>query len=160
VTHTLSHLSSDLALGEGVDITVSVCVHSDVHALECLLPEGLDPTLREGCTHWFHNLLPEGLQRDIFSGDEDELALTLLVIVELLQYPLSVLQKARRHALASPSLVASEEMPPFESANRHTATSQKLPTSKQPTPPAAPTSAPPLRHPLFRLLRLLPALYL
>ena len=58
-----------------------------------------------GCAHWLHNLLPEGLQRDIFSGDEDELALTLLDILEPLQYPLSVLQKARTHALASPSLV-------------------------------------------------------
>jgi len=69
--------------------------------------------------HWLHDLLPEGLQRDLFSGDEDELALTLLDIFEPLQYPLSVLQKARRHALACPLLVASEEMPPLESANRH-----------------------------------------
>ena len=85
-----------------------------------------------------------GLQRDLLSGDEDELALTLLDIVEPLQYPLSVLQKARRHALVSPLLVASEEMPPLESANRHPAPSQKLPTSRQPTPPVAPASAPPL----------------
>jgi len=49
------------------------------------------------------------LKRDLFS-DEDERALTLLDIVEPLQYPLSVLQKDRRHALASPLLVASEEM--------------------------------------------------
>jgi len=99
-----------------------------------------------GCAHWLHNLLPEGLQRDIFSGDEDELALTLLArdIVEPLQYPLSVLQKARRHALAFPLLVTSEEMPPLESADRHPAPSQKLLTSKQPTPPAGPASAPPL----------------
>jgi len=55
-----------------------------------------------GCAHWLHNLLPEGLQRDLFSGDEDELALTLLDVVEPIQYTLSVLQKARRHALASP----------------------------------------------------------
>jgi len=53
-------------------------------------------------------------------------------------------QKARRHALSSPQLVASEEMTPLESADRHPAPSQKLPTSKQPTPPAAPASAPPL----------------
>jgi len=59
-----------------------------------------------GCAHWLHNLLPEGLQRDLFSGDEDELALT---IVEPLQYPLSVLQKARRHALAFLLLVAPED---------------------------------------------------
>ena len=52
--------------------------------------------------HFLHDLLPEGLQRDLFSGDEDELALTLLDIVKPLQYPLSMLQKARRHALASP----------------------------------------------------------
>jgi len=32
----------------------------------------------------------------------------------------------------------------LESADRHLAPSQKLPTSKQPTPPAAPASAPPL----------------
>jgi len=94
--------------------------------------------------HWLHDLLPEDLQRDLFSGDEDKLALTLLDIVEPLQYPLSVLQKARRHALASPLLVASEEMPLLESANRHPEPSQKLPTSRQPTPPAAPASAPPL----------------
>jgi len=60
------------------------------------------------------------------NGDENELALTLLDIVELLQYPLSVLQKARRHALASPLLIASEQMPPLESADRHPAPSQKL----------------------------------
>jgi len=83
------------------------------------------------CAHWLHNLLPEGLQRDLFSGDEDEPALTLLDIVEPLQYSLSVLQKANRHALASRLLVASEEMPPLESADQHTTPSQKLPTSKQ-----------------------------
>jgi len=86
----------------------------------------------------------EGLQRDLFSDDEDELALTRLDIVEPLQYPLSVLQKARRHVLASPPLVASDEMTPSGPANRHPAPSQKLPTSRQPTPPAAPASAPPL----------------
>jgi len=97
-----------------------------------------------GCAHWLHNLLHEGLQRDLFCGDEDELALTLLDIVETLQYPLSVLQKAHRHALASALLVASEEMQPLESADQHPTPSQKLQTSKQPTPPAAPASAPPL----------------
>ena len=51
--------------------------------------------------------------RDIL-GDEDELVLLPQDIVKPLQYPLSVLQKARRHALASPSLVASEEMQPLE----------------------------------------------
>jgi len=94
--------------------------------------------------HWLHDLLPEGLQRDLFSGDEDKLALTRLDIVEPLQYPLSVLQKARRHVLASPPLVASDEMTPLGPANRHPAPSQKLPTSRQLTPPAAPASAPPL----------------
>ena len=59
--------------------------------------------------HFLHDLLPEGLQRDLFSGDEEELALTLLDILEPLQYPLSVLQKARRHVLASPPLVASDD---------------------------------------------------
>jgi len=97
-----------------------------------------------GCAHWLYNLLPEGLQLDLFSGDEDELALTLLDIVELLQHPFSMLQKARRHALASPLLVASHEMLPLESADRHPTPWQKLPTSKQPTPPAAPASATPL----------------
>jgi len=43
-------------------------------------------------------------------------------------------QKARRHALASPPPVASDEMTPLEPADRHPAPSQKLPTSKQPTP--------------------------
>jgi len=62
----------------------------------------------------------------------------------LVIHKLTMLQKARRHALASPLLVASEEMPPLESANRHPTPSQKLPTSKQPTPPAAPVSAPSL----------------
>jgi len=83
----------------------------------------------------------------LFSGDEDELALTLLDIVEPLQYLLSVLQKACRHALASPLLVDGAgcwEMPPLESADQHPSPSQKLPTSKQLTPPAAPDSAPPL----------------
>jgi len=72
-----------------------------------------------GCARW---LLPEDLQRDLFSGDEDELALTLLDIIEPLQYPLSVLQKARRHALASPLLVDGAgcwEMPLLESADQH-----------------------------------------
>ena len=46
--------------------------------------------------------------------------------------------------LASPLLVASDEMTLLGPADRHPAPSQKLPTSKQPTPPAAPASAPPL----------------
>ena len=71
------------------------------------------------CAHSLERLLSEGLDCKILNSDEDELALTLLDIVETLQYPLSVLQKARRHALACPLLVASEEMPPLESANRH-----------------------------------------
>jgi len=110
--------------------------------------------------HWLHDLLPEGLQRDLFSGDEDELALTRLDVVEPLQYPLSLLQKARRHVLASPPLVASDEMTPLGPADRHPAPSQKLPTSRQPTPPAAPASAPPLSSALIALsplsLNLLP----
>jgi len=101
--------------------------------------------------HWLHDLLPEGLQRDLFSGDEDELALTLLDIVEPVQYLLSVLQKARRHVLASPPLVTSDEMMPLGLADRHPAPSQKLPTLGQPTPPAAPASAPPLLSALIAL---------
>jgi len=61
---------------------------------------------------------------------ENELALLLQDIVEPLQHPLSVLQKVRRHALASPSLVASEEMQLLESADRHHAQWQKSSTSK------------------------------
>ena len=60
-----------------------------------------------------------------------------------------IARKARRHALASLLLVASEEMPPLESADRHPAPSQKLRTSKQPTPPVAPASAPPLSSALI-----------
>jgi len=108
------------------------------------------------------------------NGDKDEQALTLLDIVVPLQHPLSVLQEARRHALTrqavlrrrhayGPSaalLVASDEILPLESAERYPAPSQKLPTSKQSTSPAAPTLAPPLLsasiapNPLF--LNLLP----
>ena len=60
--------------------------------------------------HWLHHLLPENLHHNILGGDEDELVLTLLDIVEPLQLPLSVLHmhKARSHVLASPSLVTSE----------------------------------------------------
>ena len=131
--------------------------------LGCALFTGTLAAVEEherGCARWLHNFLPEDLHRDLFSGDEDELALTLLDIVEPLQYPLSVLQKARRHVLASPPLVASDEMTPLEPADRHPAPSQKLPTSKQSIPPAAPASAPPLSsasiapNPLF--LNLLP----
>jgi len=95
----------------------------------------------------FESPVGEGGQRDLFSGNEDEIALTLLDIVEPLQYPLSVLQKARRHALASPLLVNGAgywEMPLLKSADQHPAPLQKLPTSKQLTLPAAPASAPPL----------------
>jgi len=45
---------------------------------------------------------------------------------------------------ASPPLVVSGEMTSLGHASRHPAISQKLPTSKQPTPPAAPASASPL----------------
>ena len=75
------------------------------------------------------------------------MALTLLDIVEPLQYLLFVLQKARRHVLASPLLVDGTgcwEMPLLELADQHLAPSQKLRTSKQLTPSAAPASAPPL----------------
>jgi len=58
-------------------------------------------------------------------------------------------QKAHRQALAYLPLVASDEMTPLEPADRHPAISQKLPTSKQPTPLAAPASAPPLSSALI-----------
>jgi len=50
-------------------------------------------------------------------GDEDELARLLEDMVEPLQHLLFVLQKVRRHALASSSLVTSEEMQLLESAD-------------------------------------------
>ena len=59
------------------------------------------------------------------------------------------MQKTRTHTPASPSLVAYDEMPPLESADRHTAPSQKLLTSKQPTPHAAPALAPSLSSDLI-----------
>ena len=95
-----------------------------------------------GCAHFLNQLLPEGLDRDICNGDEDEHALTLREIVEPLQHPLSVLQKEHRVTLASLSLVVSEKMLQLESTDRHPATSQKLPMSTQSTLPAAPASAP------------------
>ena len=55
----------------------------------------------------------------------------------------------RTHAPASPPLVASDEMTPLGPANRHPAIPQKLPTSKQPTPPAAPASTPSLSSTLI-----------
>jgi len=69
-------------------------------------------------------------------------------------------QRARTDALASPPLVASDEMTQLEPADQHSVPSQNLPTLKQLTPPAAPASAPPLPsasiapNPLF--LNLLP----
>jgi len=104
-----------------------------------------------GCAHALERLLPKGLDRDFVNGDEDELALALLDIVEPLQYPLSVLQQARRHALASPLLVASEHMLLLEWDKQHKAKSQKLPTLKQPTPPAVPALASPLSSALIDL---------
>ena len=92
--------------------------------------------------HFLEPLLPEGLDRDICNGDEDEQALTLRDIVEPLQQPLSVLQKERRVKLASLSLVISDKMQQLESTDRHPATPQKLPMSTQSTLPAAPASAP------------------
>ena len=47
------------------------------------------------------------------------------------------------------SVVASDEMSPLASADRHTAPSQKLLTSKQPTPHAAPALAPSLSSDLI-----------
>ena len=70
-----------------------------------------------GCAHVLERLLPEGLDHDTFNSDEDELALTLLDIVEPLQHPLSVLQKDSRVSLASPSLVASDKILQLASAD-------------------------------------------
>jgi len=98
----------------------------------------------EHICHWLGRFLPEQLERDVFNGDEDMLALPLPEIVEPLQHPLSVLQKTHRDALASPLLVASDEIIPLESDDRHPTPSQKLQISKQPTSPAAPALAPPL----------------
>jgi len=111
-----------------------------------------------GYAHVLERLLPERLDRDILNGDKDEQSLTLLDIVVPLQHPLSVLQEAHRHELtrqaflrrryaygpSAASLVASDEIPPLESADRHPAPSQKSLTSKESTSPAAPASAPPL----------------
>jgi len=72
-----------------------------------------------GCAHFLNHLLPEGLDRDIFNDDEDEQALNLRDIVEPLQQPLSVLQKERRVAFASPLLVVSDKMLQLESTDRH-----------------------------------------
>jgi len=58
-------------------------------------------------------------------------------------------QKARRHALTSPPLVASDEMTLLGLADQHPALSQKLPMSKQLTPPAAPSSAHPVSSTLI-----------
>jgi len=90
-------------------------------------------------------LIDENSEEAVFEGQ----TMSLQDIVKPLQHPLSVLQKARSHVPASPPLVASDEMPPLELADRHPAPSQKLPTSKQPTPPAAPALAPPLSSTSF-----------
>jgi len=49
--------------------------------------------------HALERLLPEGLDHDILNGDKEEQALTLLDIVVPPQHLRSVLQEARRHAL-------------------------------------------------------------
>ena len=51
------------------------------------------------CAHALELLLPEGLDRNILNDNKDEQALTLLDIVVPLQHPLSVLQEVCRHAL-------------------------------------------------------------
>jgi len=60
-----------------------------------------------------------------------------------------MMQKIRKHTPVSPSLVASNEMSPLASADRHTAPSQKLLTSQQPTQHAAPALAPSLSSDLI-----------
>ena len=109
--------------------------------------------------HWQHlkNMSADTLELLSVFFPNDWIA-TFVDIVVPLPHPLSVLQEARRHALtrqaflrrkhaygpSAASLVASDEIPPLESANQHPAPSQKPPTSKQSTSPAAPASAPPL----------------
>jgi len=63
--------------------------------------------------------------------------------------PPEMMQKTRKHTPVSPSLVASDEMSPLESVDRHTAPSQKLLTSKQPTSHADPALAPSLSSDLI-----------
>ena len=111
-----------------------------------------------GYARWLHNFLPEVLQHDLFSGDEDELALTLLGIVDPLQYPLSVLKKARRHALASPLSSMAQGVGrchrwswPINTWRHHRSYQRR---NNRPRLQRL------LQHPLFRLLQLLPTLYL
>ena len=60
------------------------------------------------------------------------------------QYWQAVLRRRHAYGPSAALLVASDEILPLESAERYPAPSQKLPTSKQSTSPAAPTLAPPL----------------
>ena len=109
--------------------------------LECGGFIGTLPAVKkhERICRWLGLVLPKDLEHDLVKGDENELALPLLEIVELLHHPLSVLQKTPRDKLASLSLVASDEILSLEPTNRHPAPSQKLPMLKQPNSPAAPT---------------------
>ena len=74
---------------------------------------------RECICQWLGLFLPEALERDLLNGDEEKLALHVLEIIEPLQLPFSLLQKTLRDALASLSLVASDEILPLEPTNRH-----------------------------------------
>jgi len=67
--------------------------------------------------------VPAYFTSDLLNGDEDELALPLLEIIEPLQHPFSELQKARRDALASSSL---------EHDKRHASSSPTFPKLTQP----------------------------
>jgi len=60
-----------------------------------------------------------------------------------------MIQKTRKHTPVSPTLVASDEMSPLESADRHTAPLQKLLTSKQPTSQPVPALGPSLSSDLI-----------
>jgi len=104
-----------------------------------------------GCAHFLNQLLPEGL----VNGDEDEQALNLRDIIEPLQQLLSVLQKERRVALASPSLVVlircCSWSRPIDTLSHRRSFRRRN---------SRPCLQRPLRHPFFRLLRLFPALYL
>ena len=107
----------------------------------------MSTTVANLCSRWNRHLLPQSrckINKDCKEAVLEGQNMPLQDIVEPLQHPLSVLQKARRHVLVSLSLVPSDDMPPLESADRHPAPSQKLTTSEKPTQPAAPASAPPL----------------
>jgi len=102
------------------------------------------------CAHALERLLPEGLDRDILNGDEDELALTLLDIVEPPQYPLSVLQKAFWPADTRLPLRCSSILRGCRRWSRPIDTLRHCRSYRRRN--SRPRLQRPLRHPLFRLL--------